>query len=156
MKLSDIKIILDKIEKVEFVLPNGENVPQHFHVTEIGRVEKKFVDCGGTLRKEVIINFQLWTADDYDHRLSAQKLKSIVEVSEKELLLDDLEIEVEYQSHTIGKYHLDYRDGKFMLKNTKTECLAGDSCLIPDEKNRVNIVHIDNSQSNCNPESGCC
>ena len=156
MKLSDVKKTLDEIEQVEFVLPNGELVPNHFHVTEIGRLEKKFVDCGGILRKEVIINFQLWTADDYDHRLSAQKLKSIIEVSEKELLLEDFEIEVEYQSNTIGKYNLDFKNKKFVLVNTTTECLAGDNCVLPKEKTRINIATIESSQSSCSPESGCC
>ena len=113
MKLSQIKKILEKIEQVEFLLPSGESVPQHFHVTEVGKVEKKFMDCGGALREEASINFQLWTTDDNDHRLSAQKLKSIIEVSEKTLQLEDLEIEVEYQSSTIGKYHLNYSNGKF-------------------------------------------
>ena len=156
MKLSQIKKILEKIDRVEFVLPSGEGVPNNFHVTEIGKVEKKFMDCGGALREEVIINFQLWTANDYDHRLSAQKLKSIIEVSEKVLPLEDLEIEVEYQSNTIGKYQLDFNNGKFILMNTRTECLAEDSCLIPEEKSSVNITSTDNSQNRCSPESGCC
>tara|TARA_Y100000589_G_C27167889_1_gene635459 strand:+ start:1638 stop:2108 length:471 start_codon:yes stop_codon:yes gene_type:complete len=156
MKLSALKTILQELDNIEFILPNGDKVPEHFHVTEIGKIEKKFVDCGGTLRNETIINFQLWTANDYDHRLSAQKLKSIVELSEKELLLDDLEIEVEYQSDTIGKYDLDHSDGKFILRNTTTECLGGDSCLIPNEKTHINIANIGNSQSSCSPESGCC
>lgn len=156
MKLSQIKKILEKIEKVDFVLPSGETVPKHFHVTEVGKVEKKFMDCGGSLRKEANINFQLWTANDHDHRLSAQKLKSIIEASEKSLSLEDLEIEVEYQSNTIGKYQLDFNNGKFILMNTRTECLAEDSCLIPEEKSSVNITSTDNSQNRCSPESGCC
>lgn len=156
MKLSQIKKILEKIEQVEFLLPSGESVPKHFHVTEVGKVEKKFMDCGGALREEASINFQLWTTDDNDHRLSAQKLKSIIEVSEKTLQLEDLEIEVEYQSSTIGKYHLNYSNGKFILVNTRTECLAEDSCLIPEEKNSFKTSSIDNSQNSCSPESGCC
>jgi hypothetical protein len=156
MKLSRIKKILEKIEKVEFVLPSGESIAKNFHVTEIGKVEKRFMDCGGALREEASINFQLWTANDYDHRLSAQKLKSIIEVSEKVLPLEDLEIEVEYQSSTIGKYHLDFNNGKFILVDTRTDCLAGDSCLIPEEKNSSDINSIYNSQNSCNPESGCC
>ena len=74
MKLSTLKIILQELDQVEFILPNGDKVPEHFHVTEVGKIEKTFVDCGGALRKEAVINFQLWLADDYNHRLSAQKL----------------------------------------------------------------------------------
>ena len=112
MKLSELKSILDEIETVEFELPDGNLIPQHFHVTEIGQVDKRFMDCGGKLRKESVINFQLFSADDYDHRLSVQKLKSILKQSEQTLLLDDLEIEVEFQSDTIGKYHLDFEHSR--------------------------------------------
>ena len=66
MKLSEIKKHLNQLETIEFKLPNGDLVPRHFHVTEVGKVSKTFIDCGGTLRQESLINFQLWEADDYD------------------------------------------------------------------------------------------
>ena len=78
MKLSELKNILSGLNSVEFILENGELVPNHFHVTEVGMVEKKFIDCGGTLRNERVVNFQLWTSSDYDHRLSAEKLSGII------------------------------------------------------------------------------
>ena len=74
MKLSEIKKHLNQLETIEFKLPNGDLVPRHFHVTEVGKVSKTFIDCGGTLRQESLINFQLWEADDYDHRLHPEKL----------------------------------------------------------------------------------
>ena len=105
MKLSEVKDQLSKLEKIGFQLPGGEKVPGHFHVTEIGKVEKNFIDCGGKIRKEEKISFQLWEANDYDHRLHPEKLVHIIELSEKQLELQDLEIEVEYQGkETIGKY----------------------------------------------------
>tara|TARA_B100001094_G_scaffold312927_1_gene350146 strand:- start:704 stop:952 length:249 start_codon:yes stop_codon:yes gene_type:complete len=79
---------------------------------EIGEVNKNFIDCGGIKRSESIINFQLWTTDDFNHLLSAEKLKTIIELSEKELSLKDDEIEVEYQSETIGKYKLYFNKKK--------------------------------------------
>ena len=48
-------------------------VPSHFHVTEVGKITKHFIDCGGTVRNEEVVNFQLWQADDYDHRLHPEK-----------------------------------------------------------------------------------
>ena len=33
-----------------FALPDGGFVPAHFHITEVGHVEKNFIDCGGTVR----------------------------------------------------------------------------------------------------------
>ncbi|WP_339630071.1 DUF6428 family protein, partial [Bizionia echini] len=103
MTLSEIKNHLKHLETIAFQLPNGELVPKHFHVTEVGKISKHFIDCGGTVRTENVINFQLWEANDYDHRLHPEKLVNIIELSENVLKLDDLEIEVEYQGSTIGK-----------------------------------------------------
>ena len=38
---------------LQFILPSGEAIPSHFHLTEVGRVEKSFIDCGGTKREAV-------------------------------------------------------------------------------------------------------
>lgn len=40
MKLSEIKKILAKAEGVNFKLENGKSVPEHFHVTEVGILQK--------------------------------------------------------------------------------------------------------------------
>jgi hypothetical protein len=155
MKLSEIKSHLASITEVTFVLPNGQVVPQHFHVTEVGKVEKHFIDCGGTTRKETAINFQLFTADDYDHRLSASKLSSIIMLSEAELNLPDAEIEVEYQAETIGKYHLRFAAGRFHLQPTQTDCLAKDKCGIPAAKPKIKLAELQKANT-CSPGSGCC
>jgi len=108
MILSEIKQHLQDLKTIAFELPDGTLVPEHFHVTEVGKVTKHFIDCGGVLRKEEKINFQLWNANDYNHRLHPEKLINIIELSEKTLNLKDVEIEVEYQGTTIGKYDLDF------------------------------------------------
>jgi len=157
MKLSDFKKQLSSTNELVFELPNGTNVPNHFHVTEVGQVTKHFIDCGGTIRNEKVVNFQLWEANDFDHRLAPQKLMSIIELSEKKLGLEDAEIEVEYQSDTIGKYGIDFNGKNFMLTSKQTNCLASDSCGIPAEKLKVNLSQLQaSSQSCCAPGSGCC
>lgn len=152
MKLSEVKKELRRMESIAFKLPNGTCVPRHFHVTEIGRISKKFIDCGGTLREENKISFQLWEANDYDHRLHPEKLMNIIELSEKALELGDLEIEVEYQGSTIGKYDLDFDGADFLLINKSTTCLAQDQCGIA-EKPKRNLAQL---QTSCAPGSGCC
>jgi len=154
MKLSAIKEILTSLENVEFQLEDGTFVPEHFHVTEVGQIIKSFIDCGGTIRKETVVNFQLWNADDYEHRLKPQKLLHIIELSEEKLDIDDSEIEVEYQSGTIGKYDLDFNGKHFVLKNKKTACLAPDTCGLPADKPKIKLGTI--QQSCCTPGSGCC
>ena len=97
MKLSQIKNQLQQLNDVNFKLADGTMVPAHFHVTEVGLITKHFIDCGGTVRNEKVVNFQLWNANDTDHRLKPQKLLNIISLSEKTVLIEDLEIEVEYQ-----------------------------------------------------------
>ncbi|TRX59128.1 hypothetical protein FNH22_11430 [Fulvivirga sp. M361] len=157
MKLSEIKQALSQVNSIQFLLPDGEPVPAHFHITEVGRIDKHFIDCGGTIRKEAVIDFQLFTATDYDHRLSAQKLNSIIELSEAQLDLEDLEIEVEHQADTIGKYGLTFDGQYFQLTAKQTDCLAKDKCGIPQEKPRIRLSTLGVQQDiSCEPGSGCC
>ncbi|WP_224488747.1 DUF6428 family protein [Robertkochia flava] len=156
MKLSEVKAALAQIDALYFELPDGSMVPSHFHVTEIGEVQRRFIDCGGTLRKQTVINFQLFTAEDYDHRLLATKLKDIIAVSEKQLLLDDHEIEVEYQGSTIEKYGLEFNGKHFMLTPTHTDCLAKEACGIPEKKPKVRLSELQATAGACTPGSGCC
>jgi hypothetical protein len=157
MKLSRVKVILDTADSVSFQLENGTQVPEHFHVTEVGVITKHFIDCGGAVRNEKVANFQLWNANDTDHQLKPKKLLDIITLSEKVLGMEDLEIEVEYQAETIGKYELDFNGKDFVLQNKKTNCLAQDSCGIPAEKLKVNISQLlTNTANSCTPGGGCC
>lgn len=156
MKLSEFKKQLSTVTELNFVLPNGTIVPQHFHVTEVGQVTKNFIDCGGTVRNEKVVNFQLWEANDFDHRLAPKKLNDIIALSEKVLGLEDGDIEVEYQSETIGKYGIEFNGKEFTLTSTKTNCLAQDKCGIPAEKLKINLVDLSNNQSCCTPGGKCC
>ena len=155
MKLSEIKNHLNQLKTIAFELPNGKLVPNHFHVTEVGKISKHFIDCGGTVRNEEVVNFQLWEENDYDHRLHPEKLTHIIELSEKALNIPDLEIEVEYQGSTIGKYDLDFDGTNFLLINKKTACLALDNCGIPSEKPTIKLSDLQ-PQNTCAPHSGCC
>ncbi|WP_299110717.1 DUF6428 family protein [uncultured Winogradskyella sp.] len=156
MKLSEIKSKLNTLETIAFQLPNGDLVPNHFHVTEVGKITKNFIDCGGTVRNEEVVNFQLWNADDYDHRLHPEKLLNIIELSEKVLGIGDLEIEVEYQADTIGKFGLDFDGTNFLLTNKQTDCLAKDNCGIPEEKPKLQFRELDASEPCCTPDGNCC
>ena len=155
MKLSQVKAILKDVKTISFQLPDNSLVPSHFHVTEVGEITKRFIDCGGTVRKETVVNFQLWNANDYDHRLHPEKLLKIIELSEKTLAIDDNEIEVEYQGTTIQKFGLDFDVNQFLLTTKQTDCLAKDACGIPAEKPKVRLSEM-SAQSCCSPKSGCC
>lgn len=52
MKLSEFKRYLSTLSQVNIVQPNGEYVPAHFHITEVGLITKNFLDCGGDVHTE--------------------------------------------------------------------------------------------------------
>lgn len=157
MKLSEIKKHLETLEAVNFILPDGSFVPEYFHVTEVGLITKHFIDCGGTVRKETVVNFQLWDANDYDHRLKPGKLLSIIGLSEKVLGIEDYEIEVEYQNITIGKYYLGFNGENFQLINKQTACLAQEQCGIPSDQQKSSALESNPTNPNsCTPGGGCC
>ncbi|QIY90890.1 DUF6428 family protein [Chryseobacterium gallinarum] len=154
MKLSEIRKDLPTLSNIKFQLGNGTFVPEHF-VTEVG-ITKDFIDCGDVIRNEKIVNFQLWNANDYEHRLKPSKLLNIIKLSEEKLGIEDLEIEVEYQSDTIGKYGLDINGEIFILKRKTIACLAQDTCGIPSEKQKKNLAELPVSQTSCTASSGYC
>ncbi|MDM1548390.1 hypothetical protein HX096_11050 [Empedobacter falsenii] len=154
MTLEQIKEILPNLDNVEFQLEDGTFVPEHFHVTEVGQITKNFIDCGGTIRTEKVVNFQLWNADDFEHRLKPNKLLHIIQLSESKLGIENSEIEVEYQAETIGKYDLEFNGKHFVLKNKHTACLAEDACGISNQKPKLKLSEIQSFC--CTPNSGCC
>ena len=156
MKLSHVKKELSTLENVAFILPNGTFVPEHFHVTEVGSINKNFIDCGGKVRKETVVNFQLWDANDFDHRLKPKKLLDIIELSEKILGIEDNDVEVEFQGETIGKYDLGFNGTAFILINKRTACLAEVQCGVTETKQKVKLSEISNQTNSCTPGGGCC
>lgn len=152
MNLSTLKSTLSNIDSVHFQLENGSKVPSHFHVTEIALMDKTFIDCGGTLRKEQKISLQLWSSVDFHHRLKPSKLIDIIDLSIDKLNLPDLEVEVEYQADTIGVYSLDFDGEKYILQSKHTDCLAKDNCGIPVQL----ATKAKEAVSNCCSGSSCC
>ena len=157
MKLSELKTKLSGIGELSFELPDGSFVPQHFHVTEVGQIHKNFIDCGGKRRREKVVNFQIWEAGDFDHRLAPKRLNDIIVLSEKVLGLEDAEIEVEYQGDTIGKYGLDFNGKNFLLTSKQTACLASESCGNTGVKPKVKLSESGTTtKACCTPGGGCC
>ena len=148
MTLNQLKTQLELQTTLAFELPDGSLVPNHFHITEVGKVTKHFIDCGGVIRKEEVVNLQLWESNDYDHHLHPDKMLQILTLSEKAFNLKNLEIEVEYQGNTIQKYGMELKGQNYLLTEKKTACLAEDACGIPEAKT--------DATSSSAPGSGCC
>lgn len=155
MKLSEFKKILNTLSDLSFIETDGTPVAKHFHITEAGLITKHFIDCGGKERIEKTINFQLWVADDTNHRLKPEKLIQIIGIAQRLFNEQDLEIEVEYQTETIGRFKLDFDGKDFLLRPTRTACLAEDHCGIP-EKRKLNLSELIKNPTTCSPGGNCC
>jgi len=151
MTLKEFKGSLENRSELSFIIENGIKIPAYFHITEMGVKTKHFMDCGGIMRKDSKITFQLWTSDDYEHRLSSYKLSAIIKKAEKLINenLDNLEIEMEYQDYTIGIYSVNFKNNQYILQPNLTDCLAKEACGIDEPKQEIET-------SECNPSDGCC
>lgn len=138
MKLSELKKQLAQHfdKTIRFVLPTGTKVPVHAHVTEIARIDKQYIDCGGTFRTDSFCRLQAWFQDDTDHRLTASKLLAILVNSESFLKTEDIDVDVEYEAPFISQFPvtaLEVGESElvFRLGMKHTACLAEDKCLPP-------------------------
>ncbi len=151
MKLNELQSILARHPSAElrFHLPNGESAPAHSHVTEVARVDKRFIDCGGTLRKEFFCRLQVWSANDAQHRLTAGKLAKIFTKAESVLQTDALDVDVEYEVGFISQFPLERLEVLantivFQLGVRHTACLAEDKCgIAPAELSPANPLKFD-------------
>ncbi|PCJ67219.1 MAG: hypothetical protein COA58_02565 [Bacteroidetes bacterium] len=159
MKLSHLQKALTSMDEVNFITPNGEFIPRHYHLTEIGLSTKTFIDCGGKRHQDQKVVLQLWTSVDYHHRLKANKFLNIINTSLPLFEGQDLDIEVEYQAETVGKFALEFDGNNFKLLSTKTDCLASELCGIDAIQTKVKKSLSDLGKAVegcCTPGGGCC
>jgi hypothetical protein len=151
MKLDELLAIVTSHppSAIELRLPDETFVPAHFHVTEVGRVHKDFIDCGGTIRSISSCVLQVWVANDTEHRLETTKLAKILRLAAPLLGAGDLPVEIEYEAEVVSQYPLTSAEmtpaGLLLHLGSKhTACLALDQCDEP----RTDV--------NCCSPPGCC
>ena len=157
MKLNEFKqhLAAHADKPIGFAFDDGEFIPGHFHVTEVGYVTKNFIDCGGTVRNVEHVQLQVWLGSDDDHRLTAGKLAKIIELAKPLLPSGDLDVEVEYEGCVISQYTLESAsvlDGQlvFQLGDKHTDCLAKEACGI-EAAGTAN-----KGAGCCGPSTNCC
>ena len=109
-------------------------MPAHFHITEVGRIDKAFIDCGGTIHRSSTCQLQVWVADDTDHRFQPQGLAKVISAAKPLLESDDLPVEIEYEDCSISQYPIESAAAAngalvFQLSEKHTDCLAKSVCL---------------------------
>ncbi len=152
MNITELKSLLtaNPDKPLRFILPDKTAIPSHFHITEVGHVQKDFIDCGGTRRSFSTCVLQAWVAkNDEEHSLTAGKLAAILKLADKILPSDALEVEVEFEAPVISQFPVASAEVvadalAFRLMNKHTDCMAKDQCGLESES------------SCCSAESGCC
>ena len=141
MTLSELSTLLVEHREKPFrlLLPGGSTVPVSFHITEVGHVVKKFIDCGGQVHRLETCQLQVWVGEDEHHRLEAGKLLGIVGKARLSVLpahADSLPVEIEYENGLISQYGIEsssVADGTVVLHLSEkhTDCLAKELCIAP-------------------------
>ena len=160
MKLSHLTQLLQTYPDRHFhlVLPGLNTVPVSFHITEVGHVSKKFIDCGGRLHTVQTCQLQAWLGTDTHHRLHAGKMAGVLDLAKAKGVLpdgEDLEVEIEYEDAVLSQYpiagHMVTEDAVVLSLAAKhTDCLAKESCL-PS----LSMAPGADAGCGCSP-SGCC
>jgi len=121
---------------MHWMFSDSSFIPEHYHITEVGRLKKDFVDCGGTLRSVCSCVLQVWVADDTDHRLDATKLLAIVGMARSAISIDeDTPVEIEFEASSVSQYPISGVESTpsgllFYLGAKHTACLAPEKCKV--------------------------
>jgi hypothetical protein len=112
-----------------FVLPDGDYIPAHAHVTEVGHLVRHFIDCGGLIGKDEKVVLQTHVGDDIDHRLRSDRLAKILRLGNQVIPTAELDVDVEYDCCVVAHYpiaeatptgeHLN-----LILRRGRTQCRA--------------------------------
>jgi hypothetical protein len=152
MKVSELKNHLNAAPEHElrFVLPDGGFIPVHAHITEVGRTDRRFIDCGSAVRAVSSCTLQAWVAEDVDHRLPPGGLAAILGKAQPILGTDDLDVEIEYEDGLLSQFPVIRSDAEggvlnFYLGLKHTDCLAKELCLPAGDKEEA-----------CCAGGGCC
>lgn len=132
-----------------FILPSGDSIPAHAHVTEVGHVVKSFIDCGGRSGKEEKVLLQTHVGNDTDHRLRADRFAKILQLGASMLPHSDLDVDVEYDCCVVAQYPIagGEPEGEYLnltLARGQTQCRA---------RNRLQNAA---AETCCATTSSCC
>jgi len=150
MTLRDLQETLEKHPSnfSRFVLPGGNYIPAHAHVTEVSHIVRNFIDCGGMIGREEKIVLQTHVGNDKEHRLRSNRFAKILELGTRVIPSSDLHVDIEYDCCVVAQYPVtgvrpegDYLN--LMLQRGRTQCRAR-------ERREADVA-----DSCCQAESAC-
>lgn len=112
-----------------FLLPDGDYIPAHAHVTEVGHLVRNFIDCGGLRGKEEKVVLQTHVGDDTDHRLRSDRFAKILRLGRGVIPTANLDVDVEYDCCVAAQYPIaaakpDGEHLNLILQRGRTQCRA--------------------------------
>ena len=112
-----------------FVLPDGDCIPAHAHVTEVAHVVRNFIDCGGLTRKEEKVVLQTHVGSDKDHRLRSDRFAKILRLGNRLIPSADLDVDIEYDCCVVAQYPIAEATPEgdhlnLILRRGRTQCRA--------------------------------
>jgi hypothetical protein len=112
-----------------FILPSGDYIPAHTHVTEVGHVFRNFIDCGGLAGKEEKVVLQTHVGSDTEHRLRSDRFAKILELGNRVIPSANLDVDVEYDCCVLAQYPIaevrpDGEHLNLILRRGRTQCRA--------------------------------
>lgn len=166
MTLQEFKSLLhqNRGKLFQVVLPQGDAVPVSFHITEVGRVEKTFLDCGGKLHTRQTAQLQVWVGPDQDHRIQAGKMADILDKSSEVVPDPSLPLELEYEREDgfvsqfpVADFEVSEDAVVLHLGVRHTECLAPELCIVPApmDSKPFGLAMAPLNSCGCGP-AGCC
>lgn len=142
-------------------LPDSSDVPVSFHITEVGRIDKTFLDCGGQLREKTTAQLQVWVGKDYEHRIETEKMAGILKKGDAVLPDASVPVEIEYEDRVISQYTIEGHEiasdaVTLQLAHKHTECLAPELCGLEMPSLRLPSIDGKTDPSPCCGPEGCC
>ena len=112
-----------------FVLPDGDYIPAHAHVTEVGHVVRNFIDCGGLIGREEKVVLQTHVGSDKDHRLRSDRFAKILRLGNRLIPSADLDVDIEYDCCVVAQYPIAEATPEgdhlnLILRRGRTQCRA--------------------------------
>jgi len=131
VKYEALKRVLERYPTTlpRFVLPNGDYIPAHAHVTEVGHAVRNFIDCGGLTGKEEKIVLQTHVGNDTDHRLRSDRFAKILMLGKRVIPSVDMDVDVEYDCCVVAQYPIaearpEGEHLNLILRRGRTQCRA--------------------------------
>lgn len=151
-----------------FTLPNGQTVPEGYHLTELKSVNVQAMDCGGQSESWAETIIQLWSAPEGEpgRQMTGKKFLEITDQVLKVVPVNmDANLKIEYglggepaAHYRVGSLRLEAGILNANLEPLPVSCKARDrwDAAQQDSLAPVGLEMVGDAGAACKPGGGCC